>query len=250
MKTIFFLSIVILTTLISFSQDVIYKKDKTKVDAKVLEVGTSEIKYKSTANPDGPIYSINKSDVILIAYQNGTFDSFSSSVNPPPQNFDSLKINFCRNHVGIDIAEFVTSSVGIVYDRTFGNKGMFALRLPFSVAIAESNFDSYLNGKIFGTGLDFLYFPTGQGGFKYYVAPYFEWGMFRYRQYTGYPSYYNYNALGNHFAGGIKNGFLYQVTRHFSFSADFGLGFKEDQYSSGKDIQPQVKASIILGYRF
>ena len=249
MKTIFFLSIFILTTLISFSQDVIYKKDKTKVDAKVLEVGTSEIKYKSTANPDGPIYSINKSDVILIAYQNGTFDSFSSSVNPPPQNFDSLKVNFCHNHVGIDIAEFITSSVGIVYDRTLGKKGMFALRLPFSVAIAESNFDSYLNGKLFRTGLEFLYFPTGQGEFRYYVDPYFEWGMFRYRTYI-YPYSYYSSAIGQHLAGGIKNGFLYQVTRHFSFSADFGLGFKQDQYNTGSDIEPQVKASIILGYRF
>ena len=39
-----------------YSQDIIVKKDGSTIISKVLEVGTSEIKYKKVSNQDGPTY--------------------------------------------------------------------------------------------------------------------------------------------------------------------------------------------------
>lgn len=57
---------------ISYSQDNIVLKTGEEISAKVLEIGTSEIKYKKSSNPEGPTYSIAKSDVFMIKYENGT----------------------------------------------------------------------------------------------------------------------------------------------------------------------------------
>ncbi len=69
-----------LTTLFSltlcFSQDVITTRSGESIQAKVLEVGQTEIKYKKFDNPDGPVYWILKSVVIMVTYENGTVDVF------------------------------------------------------------------------------------------------------------------------------------------------------------------------------
>lgn len=257
-KNIFFVCS-LLFTVYCYSQDVIYKTDNTKLEGKVLEVGTSEIRYKLASNPDGPTYVIVKSDLVLITYQNGSHQLFSSENKSSQPKFDSLTLNFCRNFIGLDIAEFATTSIGMTFERTFGKKGMFALRVPFSVGLNKNNNyyqGGYPYGKIFSTGIDFIYFPTGQGKLRYYAAPYFEFGMFRYSD-----NYYLYGndvqpvylekADGKHYAGGIKNGVLYQPTRHFCISADFGFGIKKDEkIYSGESINPHFKANVIVGYRF
>ena len=66
------------------AQDVILKKDNTTVLSKVLEVTSTEIKYKKWSNQDGPTYSINRSLVTSINYQNGEVDKFSDNATPTP----------------------------------------------------------------------------------------------------------------------------------------------------------------------
>jgi hypothetical protein len=50
--------------------------DEAKV--KVLEITTTEIKYKKCNMPDGPLYIVKKSDVFMIKYPNGTKEVFKS----------------------------------------------------------------------------------------------------------------------------------------------------------------------------
>jgi hypothetical protein len=45
---------------------------------KVIEVGTTEVKYKKLDNINGPVFSILKSDLLIIKYENGTKDDLSS----------------------------------------------------------------------------------------------------------------------------------------------------------------------------
>jgi hypothetical protein len=54
--------------------DNIILKDGKEISAKVLEVTPDLIKYKKCDNLDGPLFSINKSDVIMIRYSDGTKD--------------------------------------------------------------------------------------------------------------------------------------------------------------------------------
>lgn len=55
-----------------FAQDKIIKIDGTEILCHVKEIGTSEIKYTKADNPDGPIYTINKTEVRKIIFANGT----------------------------------------------------------------------------------------------------------------------------------------------------------------------------------
>ncbi len=74
--------------LISQAQDIVLKKNGEEINAKVIEISPTEIKYKLTENLDGPLYTILKSDVFMIKYSNGTKDVFNteSPVVMPQQN--------------------------------------------------------------------------------------------------------------------------------------------------------------------
>lgn len=75
--------LVLLLLLCSMSvsaQDVIVMKDGSTILSKVLEVGQKEVKYKKFDNLEGPTYSISKSELQAINYQNGAKDTFSEPV--------------------------------------------------------------------------------------------------------------------------------------------------------------------------
>jgi len=63
--------VVFLSPLVSFGQDKIYKTDNTVIEAKVVEINKSEIKYKKFSNQNGPAYIIPKKEVSKIVYENG-----------------------------------------------------------------------------------------------------------------------------------------------------------------------------------
>lgn len=74
--------IALLLTIFAFSasaQDNIVLRNGEEIKAKVQEVGTTEIKYKKADNPNGPLYTTSKSEVLMIKYENGSKDVFSSS---------------------------------------------------------------------------------------------------------------------------------------------------------------------------
>ena len=81
------LVIVFLFSLIQFhlaiAQDIIYKRNGDEIKSKVSEVTSTEIKFKKSDNLDGPMFTILKSEVMMIKYSNGTKDVFQ--INEPKQ---------------------------------------------------------------------------------------------------------------------------------------------------------------------
>ncbi len=71
---------------ISYSQDNIVLKNGEEISAKVLEIGTGEIKYKKASNPEGPTYSIAKSEVFMIKYENGTKEIINKIESEDPKS--------------------------------------------------------------------------------------------------------------------------------------------------------------------
>lgn len=59
--------------------DQIVLRNGDVVDAKVKEVGVSEIRYKKCDRQDGPDYTISKRDVLSIKYSNGEVERFNTS---------------------------------------------------------------------------------------------------------------------------------------------------------------------------
>lgn len=58
------------------SQDNIHKKTGEILDAKVLEIGLSEIKYKLSSKETGPIYVIAITQLLKIVYEHGAVENF------------------------------------------------------------------------------------------------------------------------------------------------------------------------------
>ncbi len=79
-KLSFLLLFMALTTNLSFAQDLITKKSGEDVKAKIMEVTTTEIKYKKSENLNGPLFTILKSDVLIVRYENGSKDVFNDNV--------------------------------------------------------------------------------------------------------------------------------------------------------------------------
>lgn len=80
-----FILLGVLSLLFSFSalaQDIITTKDGKDIQAKILEITNTEIKYLDFENQDGPSYVLNKADVVLIRYQNGKNEVFSNDSKP------------------------------------------------------------------------------------------------------------------------------------------------------------------------
>lgn len=68
------------------SQDYLYLINSDTIKSKVLEVNENDVKYKDFENPDGPVYTINKSRIDKIIYQNGKVDYFNSVATDNNQN--------------------------------------------------------------------------------------------------------------------------------------------------------------------
>lgn len=64
------------------AQDLITKKTGEDIQAKVLEVTPGEVKYRLWEEPDGVIYTVRKSDLLLIRYESGRNEVFNTAANP------------------------------------------------------------------------------------------------------------------------------------------------------------------------
>ncbi len=89
MKVFILFSLLFLSAAYVSAQDSLYTTDGKVIGAKVIEINSSEIKYKKSSNPDGPLYVIAKSDVALIEYQNGSKDIFAKSADTSGQDADA-----------------------------------------------------------------------------------------------------------------------------------------------------------------
>lgn len=82
----YFVSFITLVSVwfISFANDLIVLRSGDIINAKVLEVGKDEIKYKKTSNISGPTYTMEIVDILSISYENGTVDKFDNIVAKNP----------------------------------------------------------------------------------------------------------------------------------------------------------------------
>ena len=59
------------------AQDIILKRNAGEIEAVVQEITDTDVKYKKFANPEGVTYSIRRSEVFSITYENGSKDLFA-----------------------------------------------------------------------------------------------------------------------------------------------------------------------------
>lgn len=84
--------------------DIILKRDGSEIEAKVIEVGINEIKYKKCDNLAGPTYVLLKNDVFMINYPNGQKDIFKEKVVEASSLPPEKKVRGTKIHAGGVIA--------------------------------------------------------------------------------------------------------------------------------------------------
>ena len=87
MKYILLFILFVCSSNIIEAQDTLSMRSGETILVKVIEVGTTEVKYKKLDNVNGPVFSMLKSDLLIIKYENGTKEDFSSIKKIEENNF-------------------------------------------------------------------------------------------------------------------------------------------------------------------
>jgi hypothetical protein len=114
--------LVLFSEVLIFGQDVIIKKSGEEIRAKVEEVLNFDIRYRKFENLTGPVYSMPKSEVSQIKYENGTSDFFAPvsapSISQPvvaskPQIAD-MDIKPAKTGILLEIPVYASILAGVV----------------------------------------------------------------------------------------------------------------------------------------
>lgn len=91
-----------------YADDVIVFRNGDVIMGKVIEIETDVLKYKRSDNPDGPLYSVKKGELISVRYENGTQETFQQSAAPKDQLVFPKGQEFYDWHNDIDYLNVVS----------------------------------------------------------------------------------------------------------------------------------------------
>lgn len=183
----------ILMTAPIFAQDIIVTTDAKKIEAQILEVSSTEIKYKEHDNLDGPTFIMSTSEISSIIYKNGkvvlynqpndiksTIESTESksqvqeniatilllSGNTKKGNLvemNSQYVSFLENGVKITIpaSEINSVTLGNGQTRTYTNVStMQEKNIQSKSSVNSKNSEENKNGRIFRDNGQYFYNDT------------------------------------------------------------------------------------------
>jgi hypothetical protein len=166
-----------------FSQDILVLKNGDEIQSKIIEINPLEIKYKKFDNPDGPIILVNKTDVFMIKYQNGTKDLINNNLSKENESkSEKNKSSLNPNRIGLYVNPLgflqfgpivgteITLKSSIIIDAHFRLPSLGLLMYQIESEDGES---PSLSGLALGGGLKYLN-PTSSGGI--YFGGIFEYG--------------------------------------------------------------------------
>ncbi len=245
------------------AQDVIMLIKGGSIQAKVQEIKSKEIVYKKFSNVNGPNYYINIEDVEKINYESGAVDVFEANPNAGTAfsyNAKKTESFFGNNIISINVPDILFQNVTFSFERFVGEQKKLGLRFPMSFSLYGDNnnnfpFNSY---KIFYSGVDVNYYPTGQGQARMFLGPVLRTGYARVRNtndiYDGF-SYNSYQSISNtgYFSFMLQGGFLFTPVKEIIISSSFGLGsirYFTTAPNNGNLAQPSATFHFSVGYRF
>ncbi|NTV84335.1 MAG: hypothetical protein HGA23_08565 [Bacteroidales bacterium] len=264
MKKVAVLSLLFLFGFIYYSaaQDIIYKKDGSKEEAKITLVGVKEIQYKKISNPDGPVYSLAKSEILMITYENGEFEVFQVQGDISKQTKQELATNFAKNVFGYHLFDVIYGDFTFSYERILSS-GTVGIKIPVGFGYAY-NSDYFNNNNewvknLFYSGISVYLYPTGQGKWRYFLGPNVRVGYGKQSDWmTYYDDYGNYlydeevDNEGIYTKFYMDNGVMFTPVRNFSISAVVGVGVRyfPEAGSYSNAVMPTAYFSMNIGYRF
>ncbi len=248
------------------AQDVIMLIKGGNIQAKVQEINSREIVYKKFSNINGPNYFIDIEDVEKIKYESGAVDVFEANPNAGISFSYNAKKNesvLGNNIISINITDILFQNVTFSYERFLGEQKKLGLRVPLSFSLyGDKNNISPIRGyyNIFYSGIDFNYYPLGQGQTRLFLGPVLRTGFARVRnEITTYDessfSYKTVQSFSNtgYFSFMIQGGFLFTPVKEIIISTSLGLGSKRyfnAAPNNGNQATATAAFHFSVGYRF
>ena len=140
MKNILLFILFLCSSNIIKAQDTLSTRYGENILVKVIEVGTTEVKYKKLDNLNGPVFSMLKSDLLMIKYENGTKEDFSSIKKIEENNFSGFdpsslgKLDAQRFYTGYKTAAIIAGVSTILPPIFRFNPALIVPSLVFSIA--------------------------------------------------------------------------------------------------------------------
>ena len=210
MKNIIILFLLLILPMLAYSQDVIITKKAEKLEVKIIEVSSSEIKYKKLHNLEGPTFVLLSSDVASIIYENGDVQVFEETSLPKNVEKTSIMNNIIRNGNkyifdgvvmrGDIYSKFLKENCTVAYNqytkgRTLANVGFLLLGLGLSLDFIAI-IPSVIVMKIYNSSFSlFIYFHHGNS--KYSILIHISFLEY-FKNFSRFFSFifFNYNSLG------------------------------------------------------
>ena len=93
--------------------DIILLRNGNEIQAKVLEVGLSSVKYKKCDNQEGPLIEIEKNDIFMITYSNGSKDVFKETLDSGQNQTPTKQVVSQPKKHGFAVASLIFGLLGI-----------------------------------------------------------------------------------------------------------------------------------------
>jgi hypothetical protein len=84
---IFTVVLVLIASISTYAQDVIVTKNAEKISAQVTEIDVDVVRYKKFDNQEGPTYTVKKTEIATIIYQNGQVEVFEQQQQQQQQPY-------------------------------------------------------------------------------------------------------------------------------------------------------------------
>lgn len=81
MKKLLLLAAFVCCCSLAKAQDIITFRNGDEIEAKLLEVGKYDVKYRLFNEPEGVVYTVGKSELLMVKYESGRNEVFSSNGN-------------------------------------------------------------------------------------------------------------------------------------------------------------------------
>ena len=154
-KKVIVLVAILMNSFLLMSQDIIVTNDAKKIEAKVIEVSKTEIKYKAADNPNGPLYVMEIRDINCIIYANGKVELYQHlSEILQKANLDSI----------LDVTIAKANAIGALFEETYSRTSEAVARAKAQGLYSstpkkgndEKNVKATAMGTLFGN-------PVGRG---------------------------------------------------------------------------------------
>jgi len=252
----------------AFSQDIIIKLTGEEIEAKVLEVNPTEVKYKKFNNQDGPLFIIKKSEIFMIKYASGEKEVFNQKASTKTDttgggNSTTVKVTYSSLGKKKDSPEFwaaiklnpllyLVGEFPIYFELASNNKSSFELGLgvTYPNALNSLSLNSYYYNldereKKMGYSftLNYRYYPSLVFDELYFGAE------FRYRAYLtelkscGTQVYQNMTESLAHTDVKLLIGYVTDLGSNAIIDYFIGFGMRNmvyDYYDCNESVTPAI----------